>query len=82
LPEIYALLSQTSGRHVPHSDAEAALVQHTYQEIGPLPRAATEAAMRSIAVELGPRRPIKTYLDALCSRVRSASHFRNPGRIP
>jgi len=82
LPEIYALLSQASDRHVPHSDAEAALVQRTYQEIGPLPRAATETAMRSIAVELGPRRPIKTYLDALCSRVRSASHFRNPGRIP
>jgi hypothetical protein len=71
-----------SGRHVPHSDAEAALVQRTYQKIGPLPRAATEAAMRSIAVELGPRRPIKTYLDALCSRVRSASQSRDPGRIP
>jgi len=82
LPEIYVLLSQTSGRHVPHSDAEAALVQHIYQKIGPLPRAATEAAMRSIGVELGPRRPIKTYLDALCSRVRSASQPRNPGRIP
>lgn len=76
LPEIYALLGQTCGRHVPHSDAEAALVQRIYRDAGPLPRAATESAMRSIAVELGPHRPIKTYLDALLRRVRSAS--QNP----
>ncbi len=73
LPEIYALLSQACGRHVPTSDAEAALVQHFYREIGPLPRAATETAMRSITALLGPRRPIKTYLDELLSRVRSAT---------
>lgn len=70
LPEVYALLSHACGRHVPHSDAEAALVQRTYREIGPLPRTQTEAAMRQIAVQLGPRRPIQTYLDALRRRVR------------
>jgi putative transposase len=82
LPEIYALLSQTCGRHVPHSDAEAALIQRIYRDTGPLPRAATEAAMRSIGVELGPHRPIKTYLDALVRRVQSASARMSPGRIP
>lgn len=70
LPEVYALLSHSCGRHVPQSDAEAALVQRVYREIGPLPRAATEAAMRQLGAELGPRRPIQTYLDALRRRVR------------
>jgi len=37
LPEIYALLAQTCGRHVPQSDAEAALIQRIYRDIGPLP---------------------------------------------
>jgi hypothetical protein len=73
LPEIYTLLSQTCGRFVPRSDTEAALVQRIYREIGPLPGAATQTAMRHIAAELGPHRPIKTYLDALARRVRSAS---------
>jgi transposase InsO family protein len=82
LPEIYALLSRTCGRHVPKSDAEAALVQRIYREIGPLPRAATESAMRQLAAQLGPHRPIKTYLDALRRRVRSASQNHDLRRIP
>jgi len=82
LPEIYALLSQTCGRHVPKSDAEAALVQRTYREIGPLPRAATESAMRQLAVQLGPGRPILTYLDALRRRVRQVSQNHDMRRIP
>jgi len=65
LPEIYALLGQVSGRHVPRSDQEAALVQRVYRDVGPFGRAATETAMRTIAAELGSGRPIKTYLDAL-----------------
>ena len=56
---------------MPQSDAEAALVQDTYRRIGPFTRAATEQAMRGIANELGPARPIKTYLDALVRRVQT-----------
>jgi hypothetical protein len=71
LPEVYHLLARAAGRQVPQSDAEAALVQAVYREIGPLPRAATESACVSIARELGQGRPLKTYLDALtrlCSK--------------
>lgn len=71
LPEIYQLLGQVSARHVPQSDAEAALIQDVYRRIGPFTRAATEQAMRAIANELGPARPIKTYLDALVRRVQT-----------
>lgn len=70
LPEIYRLLGQLAGRHVPQTDAEAATVQRLYREIGPFTRAATEAAFAAIARELGPRRPIPTYLDALARRVQ------------
>lgn len=65
LPEIYALLAKVAARHVPQNDIEAAFVQRFYSKIGPLPRAATEAAFNSIGVELGPGRPVKTYLEAL-----------------
>lgn len=65
LPELYALLARAAGRHVPQSDAEAALVQAVYRKIGPLPRAATESACAAIALKLGRGRPLKTYLDAL-----------------
>jgi len=71
LPELYQLLGKVSGRHVPASDAEAALVQDIYRRIGPFTRAATERAMDAIVNELGPARPIKTYLDALVRRVES-----------
>ena len=69
LPEIYALLGQLAGRHVPQTDAEAALVQRLYREIGPFTRTATETAFAAIARELGAGRPIQTYLDALARRV-------------
>lgn len=75
LPEIYALLGQVSGRHVPRSDHEAALVQRVYRDTGPFGRAATEAALRIIAAELGQGRPIQTYLDAL---VRLAARLGAP----
>jgi len=65
LPELYAGLGKVSGRHVPSSDAEAALIQCFYQTQGPWAKAATEHAMGRIAVQLGPARPIRTYLAAL-----------------
>jgi transposase InsO family protein len=65
LPEIYALLGRAAGHHVPRSDAEADLIQRVYRDIGPFSRAATEAAMQTIESDLGPGRPIKSYLDAL-----------------
>lgn len=71
LPELYRLLGQVSGRHVPASDAEAALVHDVYRSVGPFTRAATEQAMLGIANELGPARPIRTYLDALARRVHT-----------
>jgi transposase InsO family protein len=69
LPEIYALLGQLAGRHVPQSDAEAALIQRVYRKAGPWGRRPTEAAIAIIGNTLGPARPIKTYLDALVARV-------------
>jgi len=70
LPELYALLSKACGRHVPNSDVEAAVVQRVYQAIGPLPPEPTERAIAAIAQQLGPQRPVKTYLDALEQRVQ------------
>jgi transposase InsO family protein len=68
LPELYALLSQIAGRFVPATDTEATTIHRVYREIGPLARLATEETMKAIASELGPGRPIKTYLDALAQR--------------
>ncbi len=73
LPELYALLAEACGRHVPQSDAEAALVQRIYRDIGPLPSKATQAAITAITKQLGKNRPVKTYLDALAKRVRDTS---------
>jgi transposase InsO family protein len=75
LPELYTLLGQATCRHVPQSDAEAALIQRIYRDIGPLPKDATETALAAITEQLGTKRPIKTYLDALAQRV--ADHTRN-----
>jgi transposase InsO family protein len=69
LPEIYVLLGELAGRHVPQTDAEAALIQRFYREEGPWGRAATEAAISVIRETLGHSRPIKTYLEALVARV-------------
>jgi putative transposase len=70
LPEIYTLLADAAGRPVPQSDAEAALIQRAYGAIGPLPKNATQDALTAITKQLGKNRPVKTYLDALVSRVR------------
>lgn len=72
LPEIYALLGRLAGRHVPQSDAEAAIVQRVYRDIGPFSRAATEAAIETLSHELGSGRPMQTYLDALVRRAQVA----------
>jgi transposase InsO family protein len=73
LPELYALLAKACRRYVPASDAEAALVQRIYRDIGPLPQRPTEQALAAITEQLGTQRPVKTYLDALAQRVRDAS---------
>lgn len=69
LPELYQLLARAAGRPVPRDDAEAALVQRAYQQLGPWARAAAETACRSLAAELGPARPLVSYLDALRQRI-------------
>lgn len=69
LPELFTLLGEVAGRRVPRSDAEGQLIQRTYRAIGPLPRRATEAALRTIFRKLGAGRPMSTYLDALAERV-------------
>ena len=69
LPELFELLAETAGRSVPRSDGEAALIQRVYREIGPLPKRATETALRRIARSLGAGRPMQTYLDALAASV-------------
>jgi len=72
LPEIYTLLSQACGRHVPQTDNEAALIQRVYDTIGPLPKIPTEKAFTAIIQQLGHERAIKIYLDALVERVQNA----------
>jgi transposase InsO family protein len=71
LPELYALLARLCVRHVPDTDAEAAEVQRVYHQHGPWSRAATEAAIASIASQLGAGRPLRTYLEALIRRLES-----------
>jgi transposase InsO family protein len=80
LPEIFMLFSRVAGRPVPRSDAEAALIQRVYAEIGPLPKKATEDELRRICRELGKGRPITSYLDALKSRVRGTSQPKKKRR--
>jgi len=65
LPELYELFTKLTGRHVPKSDGEAALIQRFWIDNGPFPQDATKKALRSIGGELGCKRPIKTYLEAL-----------------
>src|SRR5882724_6601840 len=65
LPELFVLLAAAVGRPVPRSDAEAARIHHVYRQIGPLPRHATETALRAIARRLGTGRALEVYLDAL-----------------
>ncbi|MCU0294263.1 MAG: hypothetical protein MUF10_20140, partial [Thermoanaerobaculaceae bacterium] len=69
LSELFVLLAEATGRPVPRSDAEAALIQRTYRAIGPLPRRATETALRKIGHQLGAGRPVSTYLEALAQRI-------------
>ena len=73
LPEIFLLLAEAVGRPVPRSDAEAALIQHAYRRLGPLPKRATETAFRRIRRALGQGRPLQAYLDALAQRVAQPS---------
>jgi len=80
LPELYALLARLSGRHVPDSDAEAALVQRLYHQHGPWSRAATEAAIQVVAAQLGAARPLRTYLEALLRRVEPPENHSDPRR--
>lgn len=69
LPELFTLLTAAVGRPVPRSDAEAARIHHVYRQIGPLPRRATETAIRAVARRLGTGRALEVYLDALVHHV-------------
>lgn len=80
LPEVMDLCAQATERHVPRSDAEAALVARIYREIGPLPEQATRAAFAAIVNTLGHGRPLKTYLDALARRVAPPPQYSKPRR--
>jgi len=80
LPEVFTLLADATGRPVPRTDAEAALIQHAYRRLGPLPRRATESAFRVIRRALGRGRPVQAYLDALTQRVVTASSKPAPRR--
>ena len=81
LPEVFVLLAEVAGRPVPRTDAEAALIQRLYRQMGPLPKRATEAALRAIGKKLGKGRPIQSYLDELAQRVSNpAPHAPHPRR--
>jgi transposase InsO family protein len=77
LPELYHLLSDAVGRHVPQSTDEAATIQQFYRVHGPLPRIATQKAFRSIGREVVPGHALALYLDALTARL-DESDRRNP----
>lgn len=78
LPELYRLLAEVVGRHVPASPAEAASIQHFYRAHGPLPRKATEKAFRSISRELTPGHALSLYLDALAARIHQPDRRKDP----
>jgi hypothetical protein len=80
LPEVFKLLEAVSGRPVPATDSEAATILEAYRSIGPLARRPTEAAFQAISQDLGPKRPLKTYLDALARRVVPESTRKPRGR--
>jgi transposase InsO family protein len=69
LPELFVLLAHVIGREVPRSADEEARIHIVYRQIGPLPKLATEKAIRSLGQQLGKGRPVKAYLDALIRRV-------------
>src|SRR5258705_1200557 len=69
VPERFTLLAAAVGRPVPRSDPEAAPIHHVYRQIGPLPRRATETAVRAIARRLGTGRALEVYLDELVHHV-------------
>jgi transposase InsO family protein len=77
LPELLRLLSDATQRHVPMSEDEAALVHRVYQSIGPLGRTPTEKTFAEIVAEIGPKRPVIAYLDALKRRVLDHNPKRN-----
>jgi hypothetical protein len=72
LPELFTLLSEVTQRPVPRSDAEAAVVQRLYAQIGPLAKKATETTLRRLRRELGPGRPLSAFLQALQKSVAGA----------
>ncbi len=78
LPELYRLLAEVVGRHVPQSQREAARIQRFYRAHGPLPRKATEKAFESIGREHGPGHALAIYLDALGARIRRSEGRNDP----
>jgi transposase InsO family protein len=80
LPEVFALLAEAVGRPVPRAEGEAAQIQRVYQQLGPLPKKATESAFRAIRRELGLGRPHSAYLDALARRIHPPESTPKPRR--
>lgn len=78
LPELYLLLAEVVGRHVPQNAGEAAAIQSFYRVHGPLPRLATENAFQSIRRDLTPGHPLALYLDALAARSHQPDRRKNP----
>ncbi|MDP3983661.1 MAG: helix-turn-helix domain-containing protein [Acidimicrobiia bacterium] len=78
LPEIYRLLADSVGRHVPQSQREAVQIQRFYQTHGPLPGQATAKAFQSIGRELGPGHALALYLDALAARLNQLNRRKDP----
>ena len=76
LPEIFDLLSKLTGRPVPRDDHEAARIHELWRAHGPLPKKATERALKSIHQQLGQGRALDIYLDALERRVETEKRRR------
>jgi len=70
LPEIFSLLAENLGRQVPLDEAEARWIADFYRSHGPLARKVTEEAVRKVFSQLGPDRPLATYLAALAAKIQ------------
>jgi hypothetical protein len=65
LPEIFQSFAAHLGRSVPATEREAEALQAFYRQYGPFRPEAFENAINRVLAELGPDRPIDTYIQQL-----------------
>lgn len=78
LPEIYEVFSQTLGRPVPDTEAEASLVSDWVRKSGPFDPRAFEAAVARVLGRLGTGRPMAQVLRALTNCIHPSQRKESP----